>query len=162
MTMALRLSSILAGACALLSVSTANAAQSLIVNADQSLVINVKKSPGTVVIGNPSIADVSMEGTQLFVHGRSFGTTNLIVLDEQGGQIADYELTVQLGGTYNVSMFKAGLQYSFVCAPNCEGQMHVGDDPAFFKELNLDRNKDKINLATGQKGTEANQPPAAQ
>jgi hypothetical protein len=162
MTMAKRLIGIVVGTCALIGTAGAEVAQPLVILADQSMVLAMKKTPGTVVVGNPSIADVSLQGMQLFVHGRSYGTTNVIILDEQGGQIANYEVTVQSGGTYNVSMYKAGLRYSYTCAPDCEVQMHVGDDPSFFKDMALDRNKDKINLATGQKGTEANQPPPAQ
>lgn len=136
--------------------------QPLIVGVDQSKILNLSKSGDTIVIGNPSIADASMQGTRLFVHGRSFGTTNLIVMDSVGTELANYELTVQLGGRYNVSVFKAGDEYSFVCAPDCEAQMHVGDQKDWFKDNVFERNKDKINLATGQKPTEVNQPQSSQ
>ncbi len=136
--------------------------QPLIVSVDQSKILSLTRPGDTVVIGNPSIADASMQGTRLFVHGRSFGTTNLIVLDDKGSELANYELTVQMGGRYNVSVFKAGIQYSYVCAPDCEAQMHVGDLPDFFKKQVLDSNKDKISLATGQKPTEVGPPQGQQ
>ena len=138
------------------------AAQPVVVNVDQSQIVTLPRQAGTVVIGNPSIADASIQGLMLFIHGRGFGTTNLIVLDDQGAQMANYQLTVQLGGDYNVTTFKAGLEYSYVCAPDCEAQMHVGDEKDWFKQVVLERNKDKIGLATGQKSAEANQPPPAQ
>lgn len=131
----------------------------LVVQVDQSQILGLDRPADTVVIGNPSIADASVQGPRLFVHGRSFGTTNLIVLDDKGTEIGNYELTVQLGGRYNVSVFKAGSEYSYVCAPDCEAQMHVGDEFNWFRQTVFDRNKDKITLATGQKASEVNPPP---
>jgi hypothetical protein len=137
-------------------------AQALIVNVDQSTIVSLSRQPDAIVIGNPSIADASVQGSKLFVHGRSFGTTNLMVLDEKGAELANYELTVQLGGRYNLTMFKGGFQYSYVCAPDCEAQMHVGDQKDWFKDWVFERDKDKISLATGQKPSEVNQPEPSQ
>src|SRR5437588_10133322 len=72
--------------------------------------------PATVVVGNPNIADVTVQGNQLFVHGRNYGTTNLIVLDRQGKQVSSFDVTVMLGGPDNVSVYKAGHKFSYVCA----------------------------------------------
>lgn len=138
------------------------AAQPLIVYTDQSKIIEVSRSPGVVVVGNPSIADASIQGNKVFLHGRGYGTTNVIILDEQGAQLADFLIDVQLGAPNTVSLFKAGALQSYTCVEDCESIMHVGDNPVYFKDVVLDRNKDKINLATGQKSAEANQPPPAQ
>lgn len=140
----------------------AAAAQPLLLYTDQSKIVDLARSPGVVVVGNPSIADATIQGRRVFLHGRSFGTTNVIVLDEDGDQLADFEVDVQLGGRNNVSLFKAGSLYSYVCAGDCETVMHVGDHPDYFKDVVHKRNEDKIGLATGQKSAEANQPPPAQ
>ena len=142
--------------------SQATAAQPLVVYTDQSKIIDLARAAGVVVIGNPSIADATIQGNKVFLHGRSFGTTNIIILDEQGTQLADMEIDVQLGGENNVSLYKAGNLYSFVCAEDCETMMHVGDVPGYFTENVVKRNEDKIKLATGQKSAEANEPPPAQ
>ena len=49
-----------------------------------------------MVIGNPLIADVTMlRNNQLMViTGKSFGTTNLIVLDVSGTQVGELTITV--------------------------------------------------------------------
>lgn len=138
------------------------AAQPLVVYTDQSKIIDLSRAPGIVVVGNPSIADATIQGQKVFLHGRGFGTTNVIILDEDGAQLADFEIDVQLGGQNNVALFKAGSLQSYVCVDNCEAAMHVGDFPDYFKEIVLERNKDKIGLATGQKSAEANEPPPAQ
>jgi len=140
----------------------AAAAQPLVLYTDQSKIVDLARAPGVVVVGNPSIADATIQGRRVFLHGRSFGTTNVIVLDEDGDQLADFEVDVQLGGRNNVSLFKAGSLQSYVCAGDCEVIMHVGDQPDYFKDVVQKRNEDKIGLATGQKSAEANQPPPAQ
>lgn len=140
----------------------ASAAQPLIIYTDQSKIIDLARTPGVVVVGNPSIADATIQGRRLFLHGRSFGTTNVVILDADGGQLADFEIDVQLGGQNNLSLFKAGGMQSYVCASDCQVQMHVGDVPDWFKENVLERSKDKIGLATGQKSAEANEPPPVQ
>ncbi len=162
MTIKSSLSGILLCTAVAYAAGQAIAAQPLIVYTDQTQVIDVPREPGIVVIGNPSIADASIQGQKVFLHGRSYGTTNVIILDQKGAQLADFEIDVQLGGHNNVAMFKAGLQYSYVCAPDCEASMHVGDNPDWFKENVLKRNEEKINIATGQKTAEENQPAPAQ
>lgn len=142
--------------------SQAIAAQPMIVYTDQSKIIKLTRAPGIVVVGNPSIADATIQGNSVFLHGRGYGTTNIIILDEDGAQIADFEIDVQLGGANNVALFKAGALQSYVCAQDCETAMHVGDQPGYFKDVVLERNKDKIDLATGQKSAEADEPPPAQ
>ncbi len=142
--------------------SEAIAAQPLIVYTDQSQIINLSRAAGVVVVGNPSIADATIQGNSVFLHGRGFGTTNVIILDEDGGHLANFEIDVQLGGRNNVALFKAGGLQSYVCAPDCETQMHVGDTPGHFKETVLERNKDKIDLATGQKSAESDEKPPAE
>ncbi|MBC8037240.1 MAG: pilus assembly protein N-terminal domain-containing protein [Rhizobiales bacterium] len=142
--------------------SQAIAAQPLVIHTDQSKIIDLARAPGVVVVGNPSIADATIQGNRVFVHGRGYGTTNLIILDEDGDQIADFEIDVQLGGQNNVSLFKAGQLQSYVCAGDCQTMMHVGDNPEHFKDTVLERNKDKIDLATGQESAETDEPPPAQ
>jgi Flp pilus assembly secretin CpaC len=70
--------------------------QTLAVAVDESQILQLPAQPGAIIIGNPSIADVSIQGQKLFVHGRSFGETNLIILDLQGNQIASFQLVGQL------------------------------------------------------------------
>jgi Flp pilus assembly secretin CpaC len=65
---------------------------------DRSIMVTVAGEPSTVVIGNPSIADISLNGKQVFLHGHSAGDTNLIILDKDGNQLADFELSVSQYG----------------------------------------------------------------
>ncbi|MEZ5799399.1 MAG: pilus assembly protein N-terminal domain-containing protein [Nitratireductor sp.] len=52
---------------------------------DRAKVFRISRPAATVIIGNPSIADATVEDEKtLVLTGRSFGVTNLIVLDAMG------------------------------------------------------------------------------
>jgi hypothetical protein len=132
----------------------AQAGEPITVFTDHSRILNVDRPPGTVIVGNPSIADVTIQGNQVFLHARSYGTTNVIVMDENGNELVSYDVTVQTGGNDNVFVFKAGaIKQTFLCAPDCESILHVGDEKDFFKEL-ASQQQSKVNIALGQKSGE--------
>lgn len=141
---------------ALMTALTANQAQagtSLVVQMDQSQLMQLTADPGSVIVGNPSIADVSLNGRQLFIHGHSFGETNLMVFDSAGKKIGDYDVTVSHDTENQLSLFvgnatKGANRYSYSCAPNCEASMMVGDDPTVMQQI-LANNRNKVSFATG-------------
>ena len=141
--------------------STAIAAQELIIKTDQTQLINVSGNPGAVVIGNPSIADATVHGDKIFVHGRAFGSTNLIILDQDGNQLASLDITVQLGGLNNLSIYKAGARFSYVCAPSCEATLQSGDQVQWFGDISKMDAK-KSGAATGKSVVESAAAPVAQ
>ena len=98
----------------------AQAASDVVINADQAKIISVSGQPGMVVVGNPSIADVTVRGDQVVLMGRNYGVTNLIILDREGNQLAALDVTVQITDKNAVHVFKAGGRMSLACAPVCE------------------------------------------
>ena len=148
-------------ALAFLHTSASLAAQELVIKTDQTQLISISGNPGTVVIGNPSIADVTVHGNKLFVHGRAYGSTNLIILDENGNQLSALDITVMLGGENNLQVYKAGARFSYVCAPGCEGTLQSGDAAGFFGDISKMDAK-KSGTAQGKASTEQEAPPAAQ
>lgn len=132
----------------------AAAAEQLILLTDQTQLLTLPRPAGTIVVGNPTFADVTVQGEQVYLHGRAFGTTNLIIMDETGVRMADFEVTVQMGGSNNLAMYKAGQRYSYVCAPNCEGTLQAGDASSFLG-TNAGMFATKTGLATGKAAVEA-------
>jgi Pilus formation protein N terminal region len=137
----------------------AHSAEPLTVYADHSQIVNVNRAPGTIVVGNPSIADVTVQGNQLFVHGRVYGKTNVIVLDEAGKQIAEYDVNVLRGDEYDVGLFMGGgvmgsTRQSFTCKGDCEATFQIGDSLDYYKLINEQQNN-KIGIAQGQKPGES-------
>ena len=146
----------LAGAVAMvfgLAVGSAvvKAGEPIIVFTDHSRVLSVSRPPATVIVGNPSIADVTVQGNNVLLHARSYGDTNVIILDDEGNQLADYEVTVQHGGRNNVAIFKAGYRYSYVCAPLCEATLNVGDEKDYLLKWIGPQQQFKNKVSLGQK-----------
>ena len=135
--------------------TTALAGNPISVLVDRSQLMQLTTDPGTVVVGNPSIADVSLNGRQLFIHGRSAGETNLMVFDQSGDKIADFDISIMQVGENAITVFKGSpgvgvSRYSYVCAPICEHTMIAGDEHQPLSNIITD-NQTKFGFAQGVK-----------
>jgi hypothetical protein len=137
------------------------AGQFMEIESDESKMLTLATAPGAVILGNPSIADVSIDGNNIFVHGRGFGQTSLLILDSTGNQIASFDLAVKHTQVSNVAVFKGPERYSYSCAPYCETELQIGDNFGHFKDL-AEEWKAKTEIATGSKTSEAKAPAAPQ
>jgi uncharacterized Zn-binding protein involved in type VI secretion len=144
-----------------LSAVRAFAGEPIIIQEDRTQIISVSAEPGTVVIGNPSIADVSVNGKQVFLHGHAFGETNLIILDTGGREIANFDITVSHNSNHSLAIYKAGNRFSYTCAPLCEVAMEPGDQGDYIEKV-IGVNGSKSGFATGKKSAEAAAPPSPQ
>jgi Flp pilus assembly secretin CpaC len=131
----------------------------LLLQTDSSKLLTVSTNPGTVVIGNPAIADVTLNGKQIFIHGHAFGETNLMIMDTAGNQIANFDITVTDNANNTVTLYRGTARSSFSCAPSCGAVMMVGD--ANMDEV-ITQNGKKMMLATGKYTAEAVAPKPAQ
>lgn len=111
-------------------------ANDLIVRYDQSQLLRLPRAISQVIIGNPSIADASVQGTNLIVvTGKTFGVTNIIALDKQGNVIQDQRVIVQRDDVRMVNLHKGSQRQSFTCAPNCTPTITIGDDKDYFEMI---------------------------
>ena len=149
------------GAMVFLATQAALAGQPLTVQTDKSQIISVSTEPGAVVIGNPAIADITVNGKQIFVHGHAFGDTNLMVLDTAGNQIANFDITVANSTDNAIAIFNPTGRRSYTCAPYCEGAIIPGDELTYTSGL-ITLSQQKTEFATGKKTAEASAPPAPQ
>ena len=104
---------------------------------------------------------MTVHGNKIFVHGRAFGSTNLIILDENGNQLSNLDITVQLGGENNLQIYKAGARFTFVCAPSCQATLQSGDATGFFGDISKMDAK-KSGAATGKSSGDSEAAPAAE
>lgn len=125
---------------------TAQAGTKLTVVADRAKVIRFVGEAQSVIVGNPAFADVSVQNGFMIIHGRNFGQTNVLILDERGNQLADLEVTVIKGPDRNISVYRGGNKASYACAPKCESTLQVGDSAKYFKSVN-DAISTKMGLA---------------
>lgn len=130
----------------------ARASEVLTIYSDHSKLIALSKRPATVIVGNPSIADVTLDGDRLFLHGRGFGNTNLTILDDDGRAIGDYEVYVALQETNSATVFKNGARQSYSCAGDCQPTLTVGDSyTPHFSNL-ADAIRAKTEISRDEKG----------
>lgn len=110
-------------------------AETINVFADQAKIMALPGEPATMIVGNPMIAEVTVQNNVMAVHGRHFGTTNLIILDQDGKQLASYEINVQQGGGSVVQVYKGGARMSYNCEPACESIAVPGDEAGYMANV---------------------------
>jgi putative type II/III system pilus formation protein len=116
-----------------LSLSTAGAAEVVNVTMDLARIVRVPEHTATLVVGNPLVADVSVQtGGTMVVTGKGYGVTNVIALDRAGKVLAEQLVQVK-GPLGNVVVYRGTTRESYSCAPNCERRITLGDSPDYFE-----------------------------
>jgi hypothetical protein len=111
-------------------------AEDLIVKYDQSQLLRLPRPPAEVIVGNPTIADVSVQGGNLLVvTGKSFGITNIISLDADRNIIQDQRVLVQRDEVRVVNLQKGPKRESYNCSPQCNPMITIGDDATYFSGI---------------------------
>jgi Pilus formation protein N terminal region len=124
-------------------ISSPARADTLNVNVDQARLLKLPDRVTTIVIGNPLIADATLQsGGILVVTGKGYGATNLLALDRNGRVIMRKSVRV-LGpaGRDLVVVYKGIERETYSCAPLCEPRITLGDATTYF------------NATLGQTGT---------
>lgn len=123
------------GAASLALASAASAGQ-IFVEASKTVPVELNGSAASIVIGNKNVADVAVHNENLiFVTGKSYGTTNLLVYDKAGRQIYNSDVMVTTNSTNLVTINRAGQSFTYDCSPNCRAVLSIGDDPDHFAAL---------------------------
>jgi hypothetical protein len=109
-------------------------AEPLRVVLDQAQILKMPERMATIVVGNPAIADISVQpGGILVLTGRGYGATNILVLDRGGQMLMEQEVQVS-GPRDNIVVVYRGVEReSYSCAPTCERRLMLGDGQAFFE-----------------------------
>jgi Flp pilus assembly secretin CpaC len=124
---------ILAMATTSLALAMTAAANDISVALDQARGLSLGAPAKGVVIGNPTIAGVTIQNERLlFVTGKSYGTTNLIVVGEDGRAIYSGRITVVPDETGAVIVNRGGWTVRFDCAPECRRRPDISEDPQAF------------------------------
>ncbi|MCB1439574.1 MAG: pilus assembly protein N-terminal domain-containing protein [Nitratireductor sp.] len=105
----------------------------VIVTVDRAKVFRISRPAATVIIGNPAIADATIEDeVTLVLTGRAFGVTNMIVLDQNGDPVVDETIVVRGHETNTVRIYRRSERETVACAPVCEPTLTIGDNPEAF------------------------------
>ncbi len=127
---ALRLSAAVAAVTAALPAQ----AEDVSVSPDQARIMRLPPGAATIVIGNPMIADATLQGGNILVlTGKGYGSTNLLVLDRGGRVVLDRTVQVEMPKTADlVVVYRGTKRESYSCAPECAPRITLGDDVEFF------------------------------
>lgn len=116
--------------------ATAASAETVTVTLDQAKVIRISAPASTIIIGNPSIADATLQDAQtLVLTGRAYGSTNMIILDESGEPISDTQLVVEAPTREMVTIHRGVVRNTVSCTPLCQPALVPGDSPDFFSGI---------------------------
>ena len=102
-------------------VSLAANAAGIEVTMNQARIVKLSRAADTIVIGNPAIADASVQDARTVVlTGKGFGVTNLVILDETGNLIIDEQVTVMRDTASSVRIYRRAEVQTLSCTPYCE------------------------------------------
>ncbi len=88
---------------------------------NQAKILKLSRAADTIIIGNPEIADASVQDASTVVlTGRGFGVTNLVILDEAGAPIIDEQVIVSRSTADDAAYGQACFGANAVSCALCE------------------------------------------
>ena len=104
------------------------------VELNKTEIVRLPGAASSIIVGNPNIADVTVQSVNtIFVVGRGFGETNLIVLDSDGNTMMDTNIqVVNTLSEHGVRLYNAKNRETYSCIPYCGPSPVLGDSPDFI------------------------------
>lgn len=91
------------------------------VTMNQAKILKLSRGADTIIIGNPEIADASVQdATTVVLTGKGFGVTNLVILDETGAPIIDEQVQVSRSTASTLRIYRRASVQTLSCTPYCE------------------------------------------
>ena len=88
---------------------------------DQARILKLDRDVSKVIVGNADVADVTVADARTIVlTGRSYGATNVVLLDAGGNAILDERVLVAVDEANTVRVYKQIERSVLSCAPACE------------------------------------------
>jgi hypothetical protein len=104
------------------------------VNVDEARIMRLPDGVATIVIGNPLIADATLQpGGILVLTGKGYGATNMMALDRTGRVVLSHNIEVVAPKSADLVVVYRGMEReSYSCAPVCERRITLGDSMPYF------------------------------
>jgi hypothetical protein len=108
-------------------------AQAMSVPIDQGARVSLPAGTQTVMVGNPAIADVSvLDSHNAMIMGRTYGVTNLMVIDGRGRTLMDRQIVVSAAEIGRMTAYRGGVNgvhtENYACSPRCERTPMPGEN----------------------------------
>ncbi len=114
----------------------ADAGISILMN--EAKIVKLARPADTIVVGNPEIADASVQdATTIVLTGKGFGVTNLVVLDMEGAPIVDEQIYVSRQDAKSVRIYRRSEVQTLSCTPYCEGSYKSEAERMSEAEMNV-------------------------
>lgn len=115
--------------------SAVRADESIVVHLDEARVIKLPDRATTIVVGNPLIADLSVQpGGVAVITGKSYGATNFVIMDKSGAVLTEHSVEVQ-GPTDKIVVVYRGInRATYSCTPECAARVTLADQTEFFTD----------------------------
>ena len=100
----------------------------ILVFMDQARLVQLPERAANVVIGNPLIADVSIQpGGLTVITGKSYGATNFIATDKKGAVLFEKAIEVSGPRERTLVMYNGVDRQTYSCTPACSRRLTLGD-----------------------------------
>jgi Flp pilus assembly secretin CpaC len=124
-------------------------ADTIAVNVDQARLVKIPSRVSTIVVGNPLIADVTLQaGGIIVVTGKGYGATNFVAMDRSGEVLVDRVIQVEGPTDQLVTIYRGVERESYSCLPICQRRVTLGDGENYFKAA-IDQAGSLSSQATG-------------
>ena len=101
---------------------------------DQAKLVKLPDRVATIVIGNPAIADATVQtGGWMVITGKGYGMTNIVALDRSGAVLMEKSVEVQGPRSGVVVVYKGVERETYSCSPNCERRLTLGDGKTYLR-----------------------------
>lgn len=128
------ISKFFAASAATLCISVSAFAGHFTVESGKTKPLRLETEATSIVVGNPNVADVAVHnGKLIFISGKAFGTTNLMIFDKAGNTIYSSDIVVTTNTANLVTVNRAGNNFTYDCAPACRSGLSVGDDQNHYQ-----------------------------
>lgn len=121
-----------AGFIAALFFAGASLAEPVTVTENKSHILRLQEAATTVIVANPAIAQITVESPRLIlILGQQIGETNLVALDRNGREIANFDLIVAPEAARHVTVHRtADREETLSCQERCASIGTTGAAPA--------------------------------
>jgi Flp pilus assembly secretin CpaC len=101
----------------------------MLVFLNHAKVLKLDQPVSKVIVGNARVADATVADARTIVlTGKSFGTTNLVLLDAEGNALLDERILVSIDEGNTVRLFKQTSRTVLSCTPSCEQHQALAGD----------------------------------
>jgi hypothetical protein len=107
----------------------------IVVFLDRARLLQLPDRAANVIVGNPLIADLSIQpGGLAVITGKGNGVTNFIVTDRKGAVLMEKTVQVGIASDNILVVYRGTDRETYSCTPICSRRLTLGDAPEYFEK----------------------------